>query len=54
MKSEPWLTAKIDQVAADSEAQFQLAFHGDFYIEVDHETGAVCLHPRPEETSWES
>lgn len=48
MKADPALVAKLDQVAADPEVVFELAFHGDFYVEVD-EDGSVRHIPRPEE-----
>lgn len=47
MKADTTLTAKIDQVAAEPEVAFELAFYGDFWVEVD-EDGSVRHIPRPE------
>lgn len=47
MKPEPAMTATIDQIAAEPEVAFELAFFGDFWIEVDQD-GSVRHIPRPE------
>ncbi len=45
---EPWLTAKLDHVAADPDTVLELLAYGDFYVAVDDETGEVEKIPRPE------
>lgn len=47
---EPWLTAKIDQIAAEDDVILELLVKGDFYIAVDTD-GTVTHHPRPEGNS---
>jgi hypothetical protein len=49
--SLPHIQARLDQIAAEPDAVFDLAYYGSFYIEVD-EDGSMRYMPYPTPFEW--